>query len=126
MTTLRGVGAALAERLARLGVARVADLLFVLPLRYEDRTRVVPLGTLAPGTRAAVEGEVQLTEVAYRGRRQLLTPHLRRLRHADAALLLFLRAASRPTWRAARACAPSAKCAAGRWAWRWCTPSTGA
>ena len=85
MTTLRGVGAALAERLARLGAARVADLLFILPLRYEDRTRVVPLGTLAPGTRAAVEGEVQLTEVAYRRRRQLLT------RISDGSGMLTLR-----------------------------------
>jgi ATP-dependent DNA helicase RecG len=41
-------------------------------LRYEDRTRVVPLGELRPGQRAAVEGEVQLTEVRLRGRRQLL------------------------------------------------------
>src|SRR5579872_2863424 len=85
VTALRGVGAALAERLARLGVVRVADLLFVLPLRYEDRTRVVPLGTLAPGTRAAVEGEVQLTEVVYRGRRQLLT------RISDGSGMLTLR-----------------------------------
>src|SRR4029077_15749846 len=69
---LRGVGAALAERLARLHVSKVADLLFVLPLRYEDRTHVVAIGALTPGTRAAVEGEVQLTEVAYRGRRKLL------------------------------------------------------
>ena len=73
MTALRGVGAALAERLGRLGVTRIADLLFVLPLRYEDRTQLVPLGSLTPGTRAAVEGEVLLSEVAYRGRRQLLT-----------------------------------------------------
>ena len=36
---MRGVGAALAERLQRLGVTQVQDLLFVLPLRYEDRTR---------------------------------------------------------------------------------------
>ena len=69
---MRGVGSALAERLSRLGVTQVQDLLFVLPLRYEDRTRVVPIGELTPGTRAAVEGEVQLTEVAYRRRRQLL------------------------------------------------------
>jgi ATP-dependent DNA helicase RecG len=72
VTALRGVGAALAERLARLGVTRVSDLLFLLPLRYEDRTQLAPLGTLQPGTRAAVEGEILLTEVAYRGRRQLL------------------------------------------------------
>src|SRR4029077_12343316 len=43
-TALRGVGAALAERLARLHVSKVADLLFVLPLRYEDRTHVVAIG----------------------------------------------------------------------------------
>ena len=69
---MRGVGSALAERLSRLGVTQVQDLLFVLPLRYEDRTRVVPIGELTAGSRAAVEGEVQLTEVAYRRRRQLL------------------------------------------------------
>ena len=85
MTALRGVGAALAERLKRLGVTRMSDLLFVLPLRYEDRTQLVPLGELTPGVRAAVEGEVQLTEVAYRGRRQLLT------RIADGSGQLTLR-----------------------------------
>ncbi|HET7756664.1 MAG TPA: ATP-dependent DNA helicase RecG [Steroidobacteraceae bacterium] len=73
VTTLRGVGHELAARLARLGVTRLADLLFLVPLRYEDRTRLTALGALAPGLRAAVEGEVQLTEVAYRRRRQLLT-----------------------------------------------------
>ena len=46
VTALPGVGAQLAERLARLGVTQVQDLLFVLPLRYEDRTRLVPLGSL--------------------------------------------------------------------------------
>ena len=73
VTTLKGVGAALAERLARLGVAQIQDLLFVLPLRYEDRTRVEHIGTLVPGTRAAVEGEVQLTDVTFRRRRQLVS-----------------------------------------------------
>ena len=72
VTALRGVGSALAEKLQRLGVTQVQDLLFVLPLRYEDRTRVWQIGALLPGVRAAVEGEIQLTEVAYRKRRQLL------------------------------------------------------
>jgi ATP-dependent DNA helicase RecG len=72
VTVLRGVGDALAERLRALGVETTQDLLFLLPLRYEDRTRVVPLGELLPGQRAAVEGEVMLTEVAFRGRRQML------------------------------------------------------
>jgi len=71
ITALRGVGEALAQRLGRLGVARVQDLLFVLPLRYEDRTTVVRIGALLPGMRAVVEGEVQLAQVVYRRRRQL-------------------------------------------------------
>jgi ATP-dependent DNA helicase RecG len=85
ITSLRGVGDALAERLRRLGVEQIQDLLFVLPLRYEDRTHVVPLGSLTAGERAAVEGEVQLTEVAYRRRRQLLS------RIADGSGFLTLR-----------------------------------
>ena len=72
ITALRGVGEALAEKLQRLGVTQVQDLLFLLPLRYEDRTRVWQIGELLPGVRAAVEGEIQLTEVTYRRRRQLL------------------------------------------------------
>jgi len=67
-----GVGPALAARLARLGVQQPADLLFVLPLRYEDRTHVVPLGALQAGGHAVVEGEVLLAEVVFRRRRQLL------------------------------------------------------
>ena len=73
VTALRGVGESLAARLAVLGVEQVQDLLFVLPTRYEDRTRVLPLGGLVAGTRAVVEGEVQLTEVVFRRRRQLLS-----------------------------------------------------
>jgi ATP-dependent DNA helicase RecG len=72
VTALRGVGESLAARLRALGVETTQDLLFLLPLRYEDRTRVVPLGELRPGQRASVEGEVLLTEVAFRGRRQML------------------------------------------------------
>jgi len=85
VTVLRGVGDSLALRLRALGVETTQDLLFLLPLRYEDRTRVVPLGQLAPGQRAAVEGEVLLTEVAFRGRRQMLC------RIADGSGFLTLR-----------------------------------
>jgi ATP-dependent DNA helicase RecG len=72
ITAMRGVGSVLAEKLLRLGVTQVQDLLFVLPLRYEDRTQVRQIGSLLPGTRSVVEGEIQLTEVTYRRRRQLL------------------------------------------------------
>ena len=72
LTSLRGVGPALAARLARLNIQRPADLLFLLPQRYEDRTRLTPLGSLLPGTRTVIEGEIALTEVVYRRRRTLL------------------------------------------------------
>ncbi len=85
VTALRGVGEALARRLNVLGIHTAQDLLFLLPQRYEDRTRVVPLGELRAGMRVAVEGEVQLTEVAFRGRRQLLS------RIADGSGSLTLR-----------------------------------
>jgi ATP-dependent DNA helicase RecG len=69
---LRGIGPALAEKLKRLGVYKPEDLLFILPLRYEDRTRIAPIGSLRPGERAVIEAEIELTEVAYRGRRTLM------------------------------------------------------
>ncbi len=71
VTHLRGVGAALAEKLERLHVRRVQDLLFLLPLRYEDRTRITPIGALRIGQHAMVEGEIQLVDVV-RGRRRSL------------------------------------------------------
>ncbi|HWW20432.1 MAG TPA: hypothetical protein VNZ06_06475, partial [Steroidobacteraceae bacterium] len=49
-----------------------ADILFVLPLRYEDRTQVSRIGALQAGVSAVVEGEVLLSEIVYRRRRQLL------------------------------------------------------
>ncbi|HET6629601.1 MAG TPA: ATP-dependent DNA helicase RecG [Woeseiaceae bacterium] len=72
LTTLTGVGPALAAKLERLGVQRPADLLFLLPLRYENRTELVKIGELKPGARCLTSGEVLLAEVVYRGRRSLL------------------------------------------------------
>jgi ATP-dependent DNA helicase RecG len=72
LTALAGVGPALARKLERLGLYRVEDLLFLLPLRYEDRTQLVRLGALIAGERCLVSGEVLLAETAFRGRRNLL------------------------------------------------------
>ena len=47
------------------------DLLFVLPLHYDDRTSLKKVRELSPGERALIEGEIQLTQVVYRRRRQL-------------------------------------------------------
>jgi ATP-dependent DNA helicase RecG len=72
LTVLNGVGPALAKKLERLDLFRVEDLLFLLPLRYEDRTQLVKIGALQAGARCLTSGEVLLAEIVYRGRRNLL------------------------------------------------------
>ena len=72
LTALKGVGPALAKKLEKLGLFVVEDLLFLLPHRYEDRTQLVRVGSLVAGIRCLVSGEVLLSEVAFRGRRNLL------------------------------------------------------
>ena len=52
VSLLRGVGPRVAGRLARLGIASVQDLLFHLPLRYQDRTRVARIADLRAGDEA--------------------------------------------------------------------------
>ena len=76
VTSLKGVGEALRLKLARLQVESVADLLFHLPSRYQDRTRVTPIGTLRAGHEAVVEGEVSASDVV-KGRRRSLLVRLR-------------------------------------------------
>ncbi|WP_181296150.1 ATP-dependent DNA helicase RecG [Pseudomonas sp. Q2-TVG4-2] len=72
VTALKGVGAALAEKLAKVGLETLQDLLFHLPLRYQDRTRIVPIGALRPGQDAVVEGTVTGADVVMGRRRSLL------------------------------------------------------
>ena len=72
VSALKGVGPKLKEKLARLGLQTVQDVLFHLPLRYQDRTRLLRIGGLRPGMEAAVEGEIELADVVFRGRRSLI------------------------------------------------------
>jgi ATP-dependent DNA helicase RecG len=69
---LSGVGSRVEARLQHLGIRLVRDLLFHLPYRYVDRTRLVPLGALRPGQEALVQGEVELVQVRFGRRRSLL------------------------------------------------------
>jgi ATP-dependent DNA helicase RecG len=70
-SSLPGVGPALAETLRKLGIDRVQDLWFHLPLRYEDRTRITPIRDLVAGESAQVEGVVEAVETGFRYRPQL-------------------------------------------------------
>jgi len=85
VTALKGVGEALALKLARLGIERVSDLLFHLPLRYQDRTRLTPIGSLRAGQEAVIEGEITASDVVKGRRRSLL------IRLSDGSGILSLR-----------------------------------
>jgi len=63
VTALKGVGEALAGKLARLGLGTLQDLLFHLPLRYQDRTRISPMGSLYPAQDAVIEGQILSCEL---------------------------------------------------------------
>ncbi len=72
VTSLSRVGPKLAQKLARLGLNKVSDLLFHLPLRYEDRTQLTAIGALSPDARATICGHIQLAEIITARRRSLL------------------------------------------------------
>lgn len=84
ITDLKGVGPSIAARLAKVGVVSIPDVLFHLPFRYQDRTRVTPIGSLRPGDQAVVQAEVEHAEVSFRRRRVLLV----RIRDRSGALTL--------------------------------------
>ena len=72
LDALKGVGPKLAGRLAKLGLRTVEDLLFHLPLRWQDRTQVVPISELTIGEPAVIEAEVLGMETVGRTRQSFL------------------------------------------------------
>ncbi len=72
ITELKGVGTALALKLEKLGIETVQDLLLHLPLRYQDRTRVLPIGTLRPGDEGVIVGHIAASDITYGRRRALM------------------------------------------------------
>ena len=72
LLSLKGVGPKVAEKLQRLDIYSQHDLLFHLPLRYQDRSRIYPIGSLRAGEERQVRGEVQLSEIKFGRQRMLL------------------------------------------------------
>ena len=72
LTTLSGVGQNLAEKLQGLDLFTLQDLVFHLPFRYQDRTRVTPIGALSLHCDVVVEGEIRAADIAFGKRRSLV------------------------------------------------------
>ncbi|MBA6389984.1 ATP-dependent DNA helicase RecG [Colwellia sp. BRX10-3] len=72
VTTLKGVGPGMAAKLEKVGLVSLQDLLFHLPLRYEDRTRVTSVRDLMPGIFTNIIGEVTQNEIIQGKRRMML------------------------------------------------------
>lgn len=69
---LPGVGPTLVAKLAKCGIHSIQDILFHLPFRYQDRTRITPIQDLRPNDWCVVAGRVCKTEVKP-GKRPILT-----------------------------------------------------
>ena len=84
VTLLRGVGPSLTDKLARLHIISIRDLLFHLPIRYQDRTRKTAIGSLLPRTEVVIEGSVDVAQVLFGRRRSLVV----RLSDGTGAIIL--------------------------------------
>lgn len=58
VTSLKGVGDKQAEKLEKLGLRVVQDLLFHLPLRYQDKTKLTSLDDAIIGQEVQIEAEI--------------------------------------------------------------------
>lgn len=69
---LRGVGPQTAKNLAKLQIFSVQDLLFHLPARYQDRSKIMPIRTVTVGDEAVVDGVITSISTPPRGKTKLL------------------------------------------------------
>lgn len=81
---LFGVGPAITNKLEKLEIKTVQDLLFHLPYRYEDRTKITTINRLTVGVHALVVGEIQSSKLI-RGRK---TSFLCKLKDATGVIWL--------------------------------------
>ncbi|KRG64689.1 ATP-dependent DNA helicase RecG [Stenotrophomonas humi] len=86
LSHLTGVGPRVAAKLEARGLTTLQDLWLHLPLRYEDRTTLLPIRALKAGIAAQVEGRVEAVERGFRYR-----PVLRVAVSDDSGATLVLR-----------------------------------
>lgn len=62
----------MAERLLKLGIKSVQDMLFHLPLRYEDRTRIYSINELSLHSHVSIEATIETSQITFGKRRMLV------------------------------------------------------
>ena len=72
VSVLKGIGEKTKKNLNKIGIYTTQDILFHLPIRYQDRTRLVPIGSILPGKDYLIEGTIELNQIKYGRRRSLL------------------------------------------------------
>ncbi|MBI4227984.1 MAG: ATP-dependent DNA helicase RecG, partial [Candidatus Omnitrophica bacterium] len=92
-----GVGPKRAEVFKRLGLATVADLLYHIPRRYEDRSRFVPIAQATPDLPQTIHGVVAATGV-FRSKRGTLVFQLTLKDDTGAAQALWFNQPYLRTW----------------------------
>lgn len=75
LTDLKGVGDKMAQRLEKIGLRTIEDMLFHLPSRYEDRTKLYFLNQLVPGDHVSFIATIEHCELT-NGRRRMLICHV--------------------------------------------------
>jgi len=73
LNVLKGIGPRTLDNLAQIHIHTIQDLLFHLPLRYEDRTRITPIANLRPGDRVLIQGAIVSTKTSFGRRASLVT-----------------------------------------------------
>jgi len=71
ISSLKGVGPSMAEKLEKIGLISLQDLLFHLPNRYEDRTRITAIRDCIPGIFTNIIGEITNNQIV-QGRRRMM------------------------------------------------------
>ena len=69
---LKGIGKKGLEKLNKIGIETTEDLLFHLPIRYQDKTKFTKISELEPGKKYYIEGIVERSNVVFYKTRMFL------------------------------------------------------
>lgn len=71
LSHIRGIGPYFLGRLKKLGIQTVKDLIFHLPARYEDFSRIIKISELVPGEECTIHGTVQKINMRHAWRKRM-------------------------------------------------------